>query len=44
MNFASAKVIVGYATASIGALVASVKLACALGPDLVFALNGNFFG
>ncbi len=44
MDFAVVKMIIGYATASIGALVVSVKLACALGTNLVFSLNGNFFG
>jgi hypothetical protein len=43
MNFGVVKVLAGYLTASAAALVASVKLACALGGQTMIAFSGNFF-
>ncbi len=43
MNFGVVKVLAGYLTASAAALVASVKLACALGGEMVITFSGNFF-
>jgi hypothetical protein len=43
MNFSVVKVLVGYLTASAAALVASVKLACVLGSDMIIAFSGSFF-
>lgn len=43
MNFGIVKVLAGYLTASAAALVASIKLACALGGDMIIAFSGNFF-
>jgi hypothetical protein len=43
MNFGVVKVLAGYLTASAAALVASVKLACALGSPMMITFSGNFF-
>jgi len=43
MNFGVVKVLAGYLTASAAALVASVKLACALGGQMMITFSGNFF-
>lgn len=43
MNFGVVKVLVGYLTASAAALVASVKVACVLGSQLMITFSGNFF-
>ncbi len=43
MNIGVVKVLAGYASASIAALVASVKLACILGSQMVTAFSGSFF-
>jgi hypothetical protein len=43
MKFGVAKVLAGYLTASAAALVASVKLACALGGQVMITFSGNFF-
>lgn len=43
MNFSVVKVLAGYLTASAAALVASVKLACVLGSQMMVAFSGNFF-
>lgn len=43
MNFGVAKVLAGYLTASAAALVASVKLACVLGSQMMITFSGNFF-
>lgn len=43
MNFGVVKVLAGYLTASAAALVASVKLACVLGGDMIVTFSGNFF-
>lgn len=43
MNFGIAKVLAGYLTASAAALVASVKLACILGNQLMVTFSGSFF-
>ena len=43
MNFSVAKVLAGYLTASVAALVASVKVACVLGSQIVIAFSGSFF-
>ena len=43
MNFGIVKVLAGYLTASAAALVASVKLACVLGGELMITFSGNFF-
>ena len=43
MNFGVVKVLAGYITASAAALVASVKLACALGGPLMISFSGSFF-
>ncbi len=43
MNFGAFKVFAGYLTASAAALLASVKLACALGGQMMIAYSGNFF-
>jgi len=43
MNFGVVKVLAGYLTASAAALVASVKLACALGAPMMISFSGSFF-
>jgi hypothetical protein len=43
MNFGILKVLAGYLTASAAALVASVKLACILGSQMMITYSGNFF-
>ena len=43
MDFSVVKVLAGYLTASAAALVASVKLACVLGSQMMVAFSGNFF-
>jgi len=43
MNFGVVKVLAGYLTASAAALVASVKLACVLGSQMMITFSGNFF-
>ena len=43
MNFGIVKVLAGYLTASAAALLASVKLACVLGGELIITFSGNFF-
>ncbi len=43
MNFGAVKVLAGYLTASAAALLASVKLACALGSQMMITYSGNFF-
>ena len=43
MNFGIAKVVAGYLTASAAALVASVKLACVLGGQMMVTFSGSFF-
>ena len=43
MNFGIVKVLAGYLTASVAALVTSVKLACVLGGDMIIAFSGSFF-
>jgi hypothetical protein len=43
MNFGAAKMLAGYLTASAAALLGSVKLACALGGQLMITFSGNFF-
>ncbi len=43
MNFGVVKVLAGYTSASVAALVASVKLACILGSQTMIAFSGNFF-
>ena len=43
MNFALAKVLAGYVTASVAALAASVKLACILGGQMTVTFSGSFF-
>ena len=43
MNFGVVKVLAGYLTASAAALVASVKLACALGGEMMVNFSGIFF-
>ena len=43
MEFSVVKVLAGYLTASAAALVASVKLACVLGSQMMVAFSGNFF-
>ena len=43
MNFGVVKMLAGYLTASAAALVASVKLACALGGEMMITFSGNFF-
>jgi hypothetical protein len=43
MNFGVVKVLAGYLTASAAALVASVKLACIFGNQMMIAFSGNFF-
>jgi len=43
MNFGVVKVLAGYITASAAALVASVKLACALGGPTAISFSGSFF-
>jgi len=44
MNFGVVKMLAAYISASVGALVASVQVACALGNQAVVAFGGNFFG
>lgn len=44
MNFSAVTMLIGYVSASVGALVVSVKVACALGSESVAAFGGNFFG
>ena len=43
MNLGVVKVLAGYISASVAALVASVKLACILGSEMMIAFSGNFF-
>ncbi len=43
MNFGLLKVLAGYLTASAAALVASVKLTCILGSQMMVSFSGNFF-
>ncbi len=43
MNLGVAKVLAGYLSASAAALVASVKLACILGSQMMASFGGNFF-
>ena len=43
MNFGVVKTLAGYLTASAAALVASVKLACVLGSQMMITFSGNFF-
>jgi len=43
MNFGIVKILAGYLTASVAALVASVKLACILGGQMMFTFSGSFF-
>ena len=43
MNFGVVKVVTGYLTASAAALVATVKLTCALGSPMMIAFSGSFF-
>jgi hypothetical protein len=43
MNLGVVKVLAGYLTASAAALLASVKLACALGGPMMITFSGNFF-
>ena len=43
MNFGVAKVLAGYLSASAAALVASVKLACILGSQMMLTFSGSFF-
>jgi hypothetical protein len=42
MDFSAIKVLAGYLSASAAAVVATVKLACALGQDVI-TFSGNFF-
>lgn len=42
-HFGVVKVLAGYLTASAAALVASVKLACALDGQAMITFSGNFF-
>jgi len=43
MNFGIAKMLAGYVTASVAALLGSVQLACALGGQTAITFSGNFF-
>jgi len=43
VDFGVAKVVVAYLTASAVALLASVKLACALSGQMVVTFSGSFF-
>lgn len=43
MNFTVAKVLAAYLTASAAALLASVKLACILGGQMMVTFSGSFF-
>ena len=43
MNFGVARVLAGYLTASAAALLASVKLACILGGQMMVTFSGSFF-
>ncbi len=43
MNFAVAKVLAAYLGASAAALLASVKLACILGGQMMVTFSGSFF-
>ena len=43
MDFGVAKVLAAYLTASAAALLASVKLACILGGQMMFTFSGSFF-
>ena len=43
MNFGVAKVLAAYLSASAAALVASVKLACVLGSQMMATFSGSFF-
>jgi hypothetical protein len=43
MNLGLVKVLAGYLTASAAALIASVKVACVLGGDMIVTFSGNFF-
>jgi hypothetical protein len=44
MNFGMVKMLVAYLTASVGALVTSVMVACALGGHSLVIFGGNYFG
>jgi hypothetical protein len=44
MDFGIVKMLVAYLTASVGALVTSVKVACALGGHTMVIFGGNYFG
>lgn len=43
MNFGAVKVVIGYLSASVAALLATVKLACALGGQAMLTFSGSFF-
>ena len=43
MNLGAMKMLAGYVTASAVALVASVKVACVLGTQMMITFSGNFF-
>ncbi len=43
MNFGVVKALATYLSASAAALVASVKLACVLGGQMMITFSGNFF-
>lgn len=43
MNFGVAKALAAYLTAIVAALVGSVKLACILGGQMMFAFSGFYF-
>jgi hypothetical protein len=43
MNFSVVKVLAVYLTASAAALLASVKLACILGGQMMVTFSGSFF-
>ena len=43
MNFSVVRVLAGYLTASAAALLASVKLACILGGQMMVTFSGSFF-
>lgn len=43
MNFSVAKVLAAYLSASAAALLASVKLACILGGQVMVTFSGSFF-
>jgi hypothetical protein len=43
MNFGVVRVLAGYLAASVAALLASVKLACILGGQMMITFSGSFF-